>query len=153
LADRFWEKVERTESCWLWKAARGRAGYGRLTKGGRSEGWYIASRLAWELTYGPIPDGMHVLHNCPGGDNPTCVNPAHLRLGTDTDNSHDMVAKDRHTRGERSASAKLTDATVLEIRQRWQAENVTQRQLCSDYGISAAAMSMLLAGKTWKHLL
>ena len=92
LAERFWEKVDRsggTDACWPWIGAIGVHGYGRVNLDGRSTG--IASRVAWTLTFGD-PGDLGVLHRC---DNPPCCNPAHLFLGTQLDNSRDMVAKGR----------------------------------------------------------
>jgi hypothetical protein len=77
LEERFWSKVRKTESCWLWTGAGG-GHYGRLVRGGRLD---LSHRVSWELHNGPIPDGLFVLHNCPGGDTPACVNPDHLWLG------------------------------------------------------------------------
>ncbi len=93
LAERFWTKVDKTVGCWLWTAYCDDGGYGVVGRpGGQLD---KAHRVAWELTYGPIPLGLHVLHNCPGGDNPACVCPEHLWLGTHSDNMRDAVAKGR----------------------------------------------------------
>lgn len=93
--DRFWAKVRRGEQndCWEWSAGVDNFGYGRLNTRGVVD---LAHRLSWELAHGPIPDGMCVLHRC---DNPPCVNPRHLFLGTRDDNVQDMIAKGRHWRG------------------------------------------------------
>lgn len=93
---RFWSKVKLPDSigtneCWLWMAApRDHKGYGSFDIQGKSR---IASRVTYELCVGPIPDGMQVLHNCPVGDNPAYVNPAHLWIGTHADNMADRRAK------------------------------------------------------------
>lgn len=91
LAERFWEKVDRRgpDECWMWTASRRALGYGQIRIGGKSR---KAHRVAYELANGPIPAGMAVLHGC---DNPPCVNPAHLRAGTMTDNVRDMVTRGR----------------------------------------------------------
>lgn len=93
LVDRFWPMVNKTGPCWLWTGSLDGSGYGQINLNGRPA---RASRISWEMANGPIPSGLWVLHNCPGGDNPQCVNPAHLWLGTAQDNARDMTAKGRH---------------------------------------------------------
>ncbi len=92
-AVRFWRFVEKTETCWLWHGGNdGKMGYGTMQFNGKKT---VAHRISWEMANGPIPDGLWVLHNCPGGDNPACVNPAHLFLGTRADNMRDAHQKGR----------------------------------------------------------
>jgi hypothetical protein len=93
LSERFWEKVNKAGECWEWTACRHHQwGYGHVRVGGKLE---AAHRVSWEMHNGPIPDGLLVCHHC---DNPKCVRPAHLFLGTGTDNSRDMHAKGRGTK-------------------------------------------------------
>lgn len=93
LAERFARRLEVTPSgCIEWTGSRNRAGYGSISVGGRTEGRRSTHRLAWELTNGSIPDGMQILHHC---DNPPCCNPAHLFLGTRSENMADMISKGR----------------------------------------------------------
>lgn len=92
LAARFWAKVNKTPTCWLWTANRLPKGYGVINVGGRAGSQQLAHRVSWELHFGPIPDGLWVLHRC---DNPPCVRPDHLFLGTVQDNVDDMVTKGR----------------------------------------------------------
>lgn len=87
---RFWNKVEKTDGCWLWTASKNRQGYGYFRFDGKM---MKAHRMAWLLVHGEIPEGMLVCHTC---DNPSCVNPEHLWLGTNQDNQNDMNAKGRH---------------------------------------------------------
>lgn len=95
--DRFWSKVQRgaPDACWLWTAGRSDFGHGRFRMGARGSPERRAHVLAWELTHGPVPEGLCVLHDCPGGDNPACCNLAHLWLGTKKDNTHDAMRKGR----------------------------------------------------------
>lgn len=116
-AARFWAKVEKTENCWWWIAGRTPGGYGQFQMDGRP---HPAHRVAWMLTNGrPIPAGLHVLHAC---DNPPCVRPEHLRLGTVADNMADKAAHGRVNKQPRvvpsapyrpGASATITQAAEL----------------------------------------
>lgn len=92
LLERFWAKVEKREGCWRWHGAKSQ-GYGYINRGGRGEGIVKATRYSYEIHKGPIPDGFLVRHKC---DNPECTNPEHLELGTNADNSRDIVLRRRH---------------------------------------------------------
>ena len=95
LEERFWKHVQKTDSCWLWTGATDEARYGKIRSASSTHELVGAHRVSWELAYGPIPDDLWVLHNCPGGDNPSCVNPDHLFLGTNSDNMLDAAKKGR----------------------------------------------------------
>ena len=105
-ADRFWSHVDKRgpDDCWEWKDGATPQGYGLAMIGGHRT---TAPRVSWILANGEIPDGLLVCHNCPDGDNPLCVNPAHLFLGTYKDNTQDMIQKGRdHFRGSASTITK-----------------------------------------------
>ena len=94
LLERFMAKVspEPMSGCWLWTAEVSPKGYGRISVGGRAGATLRAHRVIWELTYGPVPPGLFVIHSC---DTPSCVNPDHLRCGTSFDNMQDKVRRGR----------------------------------------------------------
>jgi len=145
LAERFEAKVDKRttpEACWPWTAHKSPAGYGQIRVNGET---LIASRVAWELTVGPIPAGLDVLHHC---DNPPCVNPKHLFLGTDIENQQDSVEKGRHNAncGEGRPGAKLTVAAVKEIRK----SDLSTYKLASKFGVSRRAIRAVLDGRNWK---
>ena len=98
-AVRFWRRVVKSEGCWEWAGPCNEGGYGRVTWNHRR----VAHRISWEMAYGPIPEGLFVLHHC---DNRRCVRPEHLFLGTANDNIQDMNAKGR-ARGGRKASVRV----------------------------------------------
>lgn len=170
LPERFWECVNRDgpHGCWVWTAWRDRHGYGHIFRGGhRHAGSVRAHRFSWELHYGAIPNGLHVLHHC---DNPPCVRPDHLWLGTQRDNNEDRHNKgrsrggsrpvvtwqqqhpERILRGVQIATAKLTDARVLEMRRRYAAGGVSYKTLARENGISKATCAEILTGKIWRHV-
>ena len=147
----FWSRVERAEDCWTWTGPRFPSGYGRTRIGQLQT---TAHRVAWMLTNGPIPSGMVVMHTC---DNPPCVRPAHLTLGSYRDNARDMVEKrrafpqnhpDRMARGERSGRARLTEQQVEEIRARLTAGE-SRSSIARGYGVRPQTISNIALGYTW----
>jgi len=124
-------------------------GYGRLRVGNRKT--MLAHRFSYEAHVGPIPKGMFVCHKC---DNPLCVNPDHLFVGTASDNMQDMHRKGRakaHHKGpsgERARAAKLVAEQVIAIRDDRRPANL----VASDYGVTARAVQMIRAGVTWRHV-
>jgi HNH endonuclease/helix-turn-helix protein len=151
IADRFHAKVDvqGPEECWLWTAGRDQDGYGQLwdNDAGRS---LRAHRVAYELANGPIPEGACVLHRC---DNPPCCNPAHLFVGTNGDNTADMVAKGRHRPappGEHHPNARLSAAQVVAIRERYAQGGISQRALAQEVGIGQSQLNRILLGLSWR---
>lgn len=141
--ERFWAKVKKCgpDDCWPWLASRNKDGYGRIGIGGHYGTMLLAHRVSWELNIGAIPDGLHVLHRC---DNPKCVNPKHLFLGSQTDNMADKAEKGR-AGGERHPSAKLSLAEVDNIRR----ASGLHREIASQFGISRQSVSNIKSGKSW----
>jgi hypothetical protein len=160
VAERFWEKVSKDGPvpahrpdlgpCWLWTGGinRQRGGYGMfaLRKGVIRR----SHRIAWELASGADPGGLWVLHHC---DNPPCVRPEHLFLGTPRDNSGDMEAKGRgnHPHGSARPQAKITEADVLAIREARQ-QGATGAELARQYGVHRTAIYHICQRDYWKHV-
>lgn len=140
------------DGCWEWTGFRDPNGYGRLMTRNQ-HGKYapmLAHRLVWIAANGPVPDEIVVRHAVCG--NPPCCRLDHLAEGTQAENSQDTIRHGRTTQGERSASAKLTDATVREIRARYAAGNISQAKLAADYGLHQMTVSDIIRGVTWRHL-
>lgn len=132
--------IESRESdCWIWTAATDVSGYGQITSGRAEKFKQIkAHRASWILFVGPIPEGLDVLHSC---DNPPCVNPGHLFLGTQLDNSCDMVRK-----GRCGTRTKLSWDDVLSIR----ASSDPMKVVAAEYGIHPTYVSILRCGRARK---
>lgn len=122
--------------CWLWFGAEG-SGYGRV---GFKGNLLLTHRVSWELTNGPIPDGLWVLHKC---DVRCCVNPDHLFLGTPKDNMQDKLRK-----GRGNGAKKITAAIVLQIR----AATGTHREIGKRFGLSHATTGKIIRRLLWKHV-
>jgi len=151
---RFWKSVKKTKTCWNWTGYT-REGYGAIGYHGKQPSVH---RVSWEIHYGPIPEGLYVCHKC---DNPLCVNPRHLFLGTHQDNMQDMMAKGRNgaithpekaPRGERNGMAKLTKDLVLEIRSRYAVGEISQRALGEEYGVDQGLICGIVNRRGWKHI-
>lgn len=135
--------------CWQWKGALVPKGYGQFSfkVNGRCEA-HKASRIAYALAYGRVPSDKFVLHRC---DNPGCVNPSHLFLGTQLDNISDRRLKDRAPRGSRNVRSKLTDELVTKMR-RWYSDKYSISAIAARAGITPGGAALAIFGKTWAHV-
>ncbi len=140
---RFWQKVSKTDSCWVWTGLKQKAGYGLIQEGGKNGGKRItASRLSYKLAYGDFDQSLKVCHTC---DNPSCVRPDHLFLGTQADNMRDCSLKKR-TNSEKIAKPFTfisPDGSIV--------EGKNLKQFCKDLGLNQGAMWSVLNGKIRYH--
>lgn len=153
---RFWSKVRKSDGCWRWLGQTDKDGYGNMTcrfPGGRIYG--RTHRIVWKLAHGSIPRDLLVLHTC---DNPPCVNPEHLYLGTHLENVRDRVLRNRqtnlgrhgnHARGENHGRAKLTNDQARTIKSRL-SQGESPGSLAKEFGISCAAVWQIRQGNNWK---
>ena len=141
----FWSRVDVSGSCWEWQWGKTTAGYGVFRTNNKL---VLAHRFAWSLVNGPIPGGLFVCHHC---DNPSCVRPSHLFVGTQKDNMRDCVSKGRQARGERTPLAKLRAADVLSIRDAYE-KGESQQALAQTYNMGRASISLIVRGKLWAHV-
>jgi hypothetical protein len=153
---RFWSKVRIAgpDECWLWIAGLRGKGYGCFRVGSRTDNsaCKLAShRCAWELTHGPVPDGLFVLHRC---DRPSCCNPRHLWLGTHMDNMADMRSKQRgvgKTAGEINGNARLTVDVIRQMRALH--PGLSYEAIARRFGVWGTTAENIIKRKTWKHVL
>lgn len=150
--DRFWRKVDicGSDECWEWTGSRNEDGYGHFLY---DEKVGLSHRYFWRLHFGGIPDGLNVLHRC---DNPPCVNPKHLFLGTQKDNALDRNSKGRRTYEdvscEKNANAKLTNNDVWKIRRLLEVGNLSHPEIANMFGVNRRTISSIKMGAGWKRL-
>lgn len=144
LSYRLSKHVRQEGDCLVWVGSRDRGGYGFTSDGTKT---IKAHRLSYQIHKGPIPEGLLVMHSC---DNPPCVNPAHLSVGTARDNTLDAVAKGRMV-GSKTGSAKLKEEDVLDIRARL-AAGATCKELAAVYGVWPGAIRFIQTRHSWKHI-
>lgn len=141
IAERFQEKIKvKASGCHEWQGCLMPNGYGQIHHAGKTA---YAHRIAYELKYGPFPEGSFVLHTC---DNRSCVNPAHLFLGTFDDNMADMVSKKRQAHGGKNHHAKLSADQVRAIR----SAVGTHREIGLRFGVSQPLVTMIRSGRIWR---
>lgn len=143
--DRFASKftVDQASGCWVWGANKNKGGYGFFAPDGKHT--ILAHRASWVLCGGCDPGDLNVCHHC---DNPSCVNPAHLFLGTQLENLQDAARKNRIRSGTRHHSAKLTEADVVSIR----ADSRPRRDIAKAYGVSRNTVCLILRRLRWKRV-
>lgn len=156
---RIWGKVagsNDTQKCWEWVGQRNEQGYGKIKIARR---WYKAHRVLYALFFGPIPRDLLVCHRC---DNPPCVNPHHLWLGTCADNARDAKLKGRYEhrcfrawngtrKGENNPYAKLREVQAREIHHEHQ-RGVPTKHLAEKFGVSQTTISNIAHGRAWPHI-
>lgn len=147
---RFWSKVKKTATCWLWVAGKTAKGYGTFKWHGKKSG--LAHKLSWELANGPVPSGRELCHNCPGGDNKACVNPSHLFLGTHDMNMKDAMTKGRILCGSKLPTAKLTEGKVKLARRLYEKGGITYAKLGIKFGVSEGTIRLAVLGIKWRHV-
>jgi hypothetical protein len=143
---RFWSRVTKTDSCWIFTGSNmPTKGYGRIGRGPMHGGYEMAHRLSWMIHFGPIPDDLFVCHNCPGGDNPKCIRPDHLFLGTAIDNNRDMHEKGRSRCGIRSPLGWEDVHKIRALRE----SGMMYKDIAPLFNISKTAVGFIIRGKRW----
>jgi len=145
-AQKFWSRTKIDGDCLIWIGCKFKSGYGKVNSGGRM---LRANRVAWELLNGPIPDGFCIRHTC---DNPSCVKPSHLLVGTQKQNVCDMIERGRKNpeKGTARYNCKLDETKIREIRAL--APFTSAAALSRRYGVVPKTISQIIARKRWKHV-
>jgi len=143
---RFWDKVDKSGYCWEWLAYKDKEGYGQFQIGHKS---FKAHRISYLLSIGPITEDMFICHHC---DNPGCVRPSHLFMGTQTDNMRDAIVKGRvNVLGINNGRSKLTERDIYEIR-RICSFGIEQKLVSKMWLISPSHVCRIVNRKKWNHI-
>jgi hypothetical protein len=150
IEDRLRDKYVITElGCWEWMANKTHNGYGQIYYNGSQR---RAHRVSYEIHIGPIPSGMLICHRC---DNPSCINPEHLFIGTVKDNINDCIEKGRFfiaRSGNENHRAILTSDHVKEIRERYSEGSISRSSLAKLYGVSKGNIQAIIERRSWRHV-
>jgi hypothetical protein len=140
--ERFWSRVRKTKGCWHWNGSKNKSGYGRFRI---EDKVFLAHRISYLIYFENIPDDKIVLHTC---DNPGCVNPKHLMLGTKGDNTRDCILKNRNCHGSNIWCAKLNEIQVKYIRQH---KEIMASEIAKELKVSKATIYRIRNYKIWKN--
>jgi len=144
LESRFWDKVDKSGDCWEWTACRTHDGYGQFAfKATKPQENRYAHRVSWELYNAAVPPGMYVCHSC---DNPSCVNPHHLWVGTQRENVADMYLKGRNPRqdGVHNGRAKLTEEDKTAVRIFYRLGQASYERLGREFGVTGTTIARVV---------
>ena len=145
LKNKFFSCVDKTGDCWEWTAYKNRGGYGTIRVGAKKQ---YAHRVSYYINTGEDPGGKCVCHRC---DNPACVNPDHLFLGTHKDNTLDMLQKNRQIKGEQQTTAKISETQVKAILTLVEL-GFTRKRVAEIFKIKVLTVYRIVKGRAWKHV-
>lgn len=140
--------VDKKSGCWVWSGPVSKDGYGIFRESSDIKSM-AAHRASYRIFRGKIKEGMFICHKC---DNPPCVNPDHLYVGTPQDNSNDMVKRNRSLAGEKNYKSKLNDWQVIKIRELWDSGELSQRDLAIVFGVTKTSIVQIVKRNSWKHI-
>ena len=146
--EKFLLKVDKTETCWLWTSYRNAKGYGCTSHKNKS---MLAHRMSFKLFKENFDADLCVLHHC---DNPSCVNPNHLFVGTQKENMEDCIRKNRlaSTKGSHNGFSKITEGQVIIARDMYKTERLNQGEIAQLMGISPITVNHIMTRRLWKHV-
>jgi hypothetical protein len=151
IKERFWRRVDvRGENeCWLWTGSLDKDGYGKFAYYRLSKVRHVRAHwFSYRVSVGRVPKGLSICHTC---DVPTCCNPAHLWIGTNTENTSDRNQKSRQARGSRDGNARLSEIDIPIIR-RLLSEGLTCRRIGQIFGVAENTIGHIKRGETWRHI-